>query len=57
VICWWGHWCLIGDDWRHHRLISWARELASSRISLPYELRVRKCSHYFKKSIGKKRKL
>jgi hypothetical protein len=36
VICWWGHWCLIGENWRHHRLISWARELASSRISLPY---------------------
>src|SRR6266566_5558925 len=36
MICWWGDWCLFGNDCRHHKLISGARELASSRVSLPY---------------------
>ena len=31
VVCGWGHWCLFPDECRHHRLISWMRELASSR--------------------------
>src|SRR6266566_10114194 len=36
VICWWGHWCLFGNNGRHHKLTSRARELASPSVSLPY---------------------
>ncbi len=36
MICWWGNWCLFGNDCRHQKLTSWARELASSTVSLPY---------------------
>ena len=36
VICCWRDCCLFADNGRHHKLTSWARELASSRVSLPY---------------------
>src|SRR5258708_34322516 len=33
VVCWWGHGCRFVDVRRHHNLISWMRERASSERS------------------------
>ena len=38
VICWGRDWCLFIKFGRHHKLISWAGELASPGVSLPYFL-------------------
>src|SRR5260370_9257292 len=40
IACWWGHRCHFFDDRRHHKLISWTRERASFRLSLPYSLKL-----------------
>src|SRR5260370_35312104 len=34
VVCWWGQGCRFVDDRRHHKLISWMRERASSERSV-----------------------
>lgn len=41
MICWWGNWCMFRDNHGHHTLTSWARELVSSRVSLPYFFELR----------------
>src|SRR5260370_37216155 len=40
IACWWGHRCHFVADRRHHKLISWTRERASFRLSLPYSVKL-----------------